>query len=242
MNDSNTTGTESGGTRHSPLVTYRTPVAAVALACAIAVTAGCGSGEPAADSAGAPREASAAAPTFPVWTCEDFGDDDQVAITFSNESSTQVTLRSPQPAACEPWSGNRTPGQVNAEGAIPPGGSRTVTMSYDGLTDSPGTTQRTPLGIEVYLPTGRSSWVGAMPKLEFIRSVSKKGRYTHRQINIFVPATNPGPEVGRYECSATTRLPSAGGAAYVGVLTCSGKLVLDAEPAAVLVVREAPKG
>ncbi len=242
MNDSNTTGAEGRGIRHSSLVSYRTPVAAAALACAIAVTSGCGSGEPAADTSTTAREASAAAPTFPAWTCEDFGDDDQVAIRFVNRSSVQVTLRAPQPADCAPWSGDKTPGQVNAEGALAPGDTRVVTMSYDGITDSAGTTQRTPLGIEVYLATGKSSWAGAKPDLQFIRSISKEGKYVWRKINLFVPATKPGPEVGRFECKTAIRLPTAGGVAHEGVFECAGNLVLDSKPAAVFVVREAPKG
>jgi hypothetical protein len=220
-----------------------TPARLVALALAASATglvAGCG-GSGATSTADTAARQAAAAPTLPAWTCEDFGSDDQIAIRFTNQSSTQVTLRAPKPADCAPWSGDKTPGQVNAEGAIAPGSARTVTMDYDGLADETGTTQRTPLGIEVYLATGKSSWVGAMPNLQFIRSTNEKGRYVWRKINLFVPAKKPGPEVGRYECSTTIRLPTAGGVAHEGAFVCAGDLVLGSKPAAIFTVRDAPK-
>ena len=151
-----------------PMV-HRIPISMIALASAAALVAGCGSGEPAADTSTTTRAASAAAPIIPAWTCENFGSDDQIAIRFTNQSSTQVALRAPQPADCAPWSGDKTPGQVNAEGTIAPGASRTVVLAYDGLEDASGTTQRTPLGIELYLSDDESAWSVARPDFRFVR-------------------------------------------------------------------------
>jgi len=216
---------------HAPK--HLTAVALVATAATSVLLAGCGSSGAATDTASAERVA-AAAPSFPVWTCEDFGSEDRATLTVVNQSSVQVTLRAPKPADCAPWSGTMTPGQVNAEGAIAPGESRTVALAYDGLTDVSGTTQRTRLGIEVYLSSTKSAWAGASPTMEFIRSTDQSGKYIWRKINLFVPATTPGVEAGRYECSTTIALPRIGGVAHQGAFQCAGLT----DPSATLSVRD----
>lgn len=211
-------------------------VIALALAApAAALLAGCGDSGASAGSTSADaatRAASGAAPSYPAWTCEDVGREDAVSITFTNESKANVTLRAPEPANCLPWSGTLTPGQVNAEGAIAPGASRTVVLAYDGLEDETGTTERTPLGIELYLSEDASAWSVARPDFRFVRSVDREGRYIQRKVVLFVPSDGPGPVIGSEECSAVIQLPKVAGVFQEGVYTCAGKLVLGEEPPA----------
>ena len=211
---------------------HRTPISMIALASAAALVAGCGSGEPAADTSTTTRAASAAAPILPAWTCEDFGREDAISITFVNESQANVTLRAPEPGDCLPWSGTLTPGQVNAEGTIAPGASRTVVLAYDGLEDASGTTQRTPLGIELYLSDDESAWSVARPDFRFVRSVDREGRYIQRKVVLFVPSDGPGQVIGSEECSAVIQLPKVAGVFQEGVYSCAGKLVLGEQPPA----------
>jgi len=107
-------------------------------------------------------------------------------------------------------------------------------MAYDGLADVSGTTQRTRLGIEVYLSKSASAWAGASPQMEFIRSTDKGGKYIWRKINLFVPATKPGPEAGRYECATKIALPKIDGVAHQGAFQCAGLT----DPSATLVVSD----
>jgi hypothetical protein len=212
-----------------------TPARLIALALtasAAGLVAGCGGSGATSTADTAARQAAAAAPTFPAWTCEDFGSEDAISITFVNESQANVTLRAPEPGDCLPWSGSLTPGQVNAEGTIAPGASRTVVLAYDGLEDASGTTQRTPLGIELYLSDDESAWSVARPDFRFVRSVDREGRYIQRKVVLFVPSDGPGQVIGSEECSAVIQLPKVAGVFQEGVYSCAGKLVLGEQPPA----------